>query len=47
MAKRNHFVEDLSRCRYIHGLREADPARAYKAISTDRAGAYHPDPDAG
>ncbi len=46
MAKRNYLVEGLSGA----GKSSVDEElirRGYKAISTDRAWAYHADPDTG
>jgi hypothetical protein len=46
MAKRNYLVEGLSGAGKSSVYEEL-VRRGYKAISTDRAWAYHPDPDTG
>ena len=46
MAKRNYLVEGLSGAGKSSVYEELI-RRGYKAISTDRAWAYHPDPDTG
>jgi serine kinase of HPr protein (carbohydrate metabolism regulator) len=46
MAKRNYLVEGLSGAGKSSVYEELI-RRGYKAISTDRAWAYHADPDTG